>query len=253
MRAFLLLIATLATTFTASAQLPSYVPTDGLVAWYPFNGNANDESGVSANGQVFSATLTSDRFGEAESAYYFSSNGCTPHIETQIDFQESAAGTSVSFWLKREGNGCIYPRLFGFWSGSNSPQSWGQAWGNSANLDYMGESPANGIWHHVAITLTMDSIHAFLNGELKGTFGSSKQPPLASFLSIGRMTHPAYDAFKGAIDDFGIWNRALTGEGYKHGACGVSEQHGSMGSKNTGCHTAQRDIDIFCGRTRVSI
>ena len=45
------------------AQVPSYVPTDGLVGYWPFNGNANDESGNGNNGTVNGATLTSDRFG----------------------------------------------------------------------------------------------------------------------------------------------------------------------------------------------
>ena len=41
-------------------QVPDYMPTDGLLAWYPFNGNANDASG---NGYAISygAELTSDR------------------------------------------------------------------------------------------------------------------------------------------------------------------------------------------------
>ena len=87
-----LLLACLVWAVTASAQVPDYVPTDGLVAWYPFNGNADDESGVSADGQVFSATLTEDRFGNEASAYYFSGSGCTPHIETNIDFLGSDEG-----------------------------------------------------------------------------------------------------------------------------------------------------------------
>ena len=46
-------------------------PNAGLVAWYPFNGNANDESG-NHNDPVFNnATLTIDRFGNANSAYHF--------------------------------------------------------------------------------------------------------------------------------------------------------------------------------------
>lgn len=211
MRRFLLPFALLLSVSLA-AQVPSYVPTDGLVAWYPFNGNANDESGISTDGEVFSATLTEDRFGNAASAYYFSGSGCTPHIETNIDFLGSDEGMSISFWLNRAGNGCIYPRLFGFWSGSNSPQSWGMAWGNSAVLDYMGTIPPNNEWHHVAVSLTSDSIHAYLNGELMGSVASGKQPPLASFMSIGRMTHPAYDAFNGSMDDFAIYNRVLTNE-----------------------------------------
>ncbi len=42
-----------------------------LVAYYPFNGNANDESGNGDNGTVFGATLTTDRFGNTNSAYAF--------------------------------------------------------------------------------------------------------------------------------------------------------------------------------------
>jgi len=44
---------------------------DGLVAYYPFNGNANDESGNGNNGTVYGATLTTDRFGNTNKAYSF--------------------------------------------------------------------------------------------------------------------------------------------------------------------------------------
>ena len=44
---------------------------DGLVAYYPFNGNANDESGNGNNGTVNGATLTTDRFGNTNKAYSF--------------------------------------------------------------------------------------------------------------------------------------------------------------------------------------
>ena len=49
----------------------SQPPTEGLVAYYPFNGNANDESGNGNHGTVKGATLTTDRFGNANSAYNF--------------------------------------------------------------------------------------------------------------------------------------------------------------------------------------
>jgi len=45
--------------------------TDGLVAYYPFNGNANDESGNGNDGTVTGAALTADRFGNPNSAYSF--------------------------------------------------------------------------------------------------------------------------------------------------------------------------------------
>ena len=44
------------------AQVPSYVPTNGLVGWWPFNNNANDESGNGNNGAITGTTITADRF-----------------------------------------------------------------------------------------------------------------------------------------------------------------------------------------------
>ena len=54
-----------------SAQVPTYVPTNGLVGYWPFNGNANDQNGNGINGTVNGAALTSDRDGNANSAYSF--------------------------------------------------------------------------------------------------------------------------------------------------------------------------------------
>jgi hypothetical protein len=52
----------------------SVIPTEGLLAYYPFNGNANDESGNGNNGTVNGATLTSDRFSSPNKAYDFAGN-----------------------------------------------------------------------------------------------------------------------------------------------------------------------------------
>jgi hypothetical protein len=50
--------------------IPS-VQAQGPIAYYPFNGNANDASGNGHNGTVTGATLTIDRFGRTASAYSF--------------------------------------------------------------------------------------------------------------------------------------------------------------------------------------
>ena len=47
------------------------VPVSGLVGYWPFNRNANDDSGNGNNGTVSGAILTSDRFGNSNSAFYF--------------------------------------------------------------------------------------------------------------------------------------------------------------------------------------
>lgn len=55
----------------AFSQVPSYVPTDSLIGWWPFNGNANDESGNGNNGTVNGAIITIDRFGNANKSFSF--------------------------------------------------------------------------------------------------------------------------------------------------------------------------------------
>jgi len=67
MKKSLLFIVLAALTLNVFAQ----IPTNGLIAYYAFSGNANDQSGNSNNGTVTNATLTSDRFGNANSAYSF--------------------------------------------------------------------------------------------------------------------------------------------------------------------------------------
>jgi hypothetical protein len=71
MKKHLLTLTLLCFGLLAQAQIPSYVPTNGLVGWWPFNGNANDESGNGNHGTVNGATLAADRFGNAGKAYSF--------------------------------------------------------------------------------------------------------------------------------------------------------------------------------------
>ena len=69
-----LCMALCALCLTATSQnVPDYVPTDGLVAWYPFNGNANDESGNGNDAIVIGADDYEDRFGNGTSALNFAS------------------------------------------------------------------------------------------------------------------------------------------------------------------------------------
>ena len=78
MRKIALIAFTVLISFQIVAQVPSYVPTNGLVGWWPFTGNAIDSSGNGNNGTVNGATLTSDRFGNTAKAYEF--NGLNQFI-----------------------------------------------------------------------------------------------------------------------------------------------------------------------------
>ena len=96
-------IAILGLVLITSAQVPSYVPTNGLVGWWPFNGNANDDSGNNNNGTVNGATLTTDRFGNTNSAYQFNgvSNNIIVTSNSTFDIN-SGQSITISCWLKHD-------------------------------------------------------------------------------------------------------------------------------------------------------
>jgi trimeric autotransporter adhesin len=68
-----LLILSFAVTLTISSQ-----PTDNVVTYYPFNGNANDVTGNEKNASVTGASLVPDRLNKVNAAYSF--NGSSNYI-----------------------------------------------------------------------------------------------------------------------------------------------------------------------------
>ena len=72
--------------------------TNGLAAFYPFKGNADDKSGHDRNGVLHGPALTSDRHGFANSAYLF--NGAATYIQIpDVMFSPSASGVTVCAWV----------------------------------------------------------------------------------------------------------------------------------------------------------
>ena len=206
---------------------------NGLVAYWPFCGNANDLSGNGNNGMVNGATLTTDRFGNANSAYYFSSIGCGTRIDINANTSSISINGEMSFsiWVLRSGNGCIGPRYFEAWPGSNSLGMLQLSWDNLSNypqgFNHLGRGPSGvnfvnstSSFHNVVnntwtnIIYTNNGVHTKLwqDGVLKmvNPVSPGSTVSLASNISIGRMNHPAWDALNGKIDDVGIWNRALS-------------------------------------------
>ena len=80
-------------------SVKAQIPTDDLVASYPFNGNANDESGNGYDALVFGPNLVADRYGNLNSAYYFDGLDDTISIQKPLaDMDEM----SITFWVKSE-------------------------------------------------------------------------------------------------------------------------------------------------------
>ena len=78
------LFKTFTLVFLILATVSGQIPTESLICYWPFNGNANDLSINNNHGIVNGATLIPDRFGNINSAYSFDGNDyiCIPHSTT---------------------------------------------------------------------------------------------------------------------------------------------------------------------------
>ena len=79
------------------------IPTNGLVAYYPFGGNANDASGNGNHGTVYSATPTTDRCGNPNSAYNFNGNSYIK-VPYSTSLNSHTNGLTISFWVYATAN-----------------------------------------------------------------------------------------------------------------------------------------------------
>lgn len=205
------------------AQVPSYVPTTGLVGWWPFNGNANDESGNGNNGTVTGATLTSDRNGVANNAYSFDGNGDFINCgnSTSINITGSV---SVSVWLKisdfNNDHGIISKSgLYDLVTNSDNsiPPLDKIRWnaGNPSAFLFSGPSIQLNQWIHITTVYNQLIGHEiYINGQLVSSdnLTGNVQPNTTYDLYIGshQPFNVNYWSWSGKLDDISIYNRALT-------------------------------------------
>ncbi len=85
--------------------LPAFLDS-GLVAYYPFDGDADDHSGNRNHGIVHGTRLTSDRLGNLRSAYIFERISDNIRIPKSSDFDFSdEQAMSLGFWIQELTNG----------------------------------------------------------------------------------------------------------------------------------------------------
>lgn len=236
MRLLTTLFASAALLVVAHAQVPSYVPTDGLVGWWPFNGNADDESGNGNNGTTNSAVMISDRFGTPDRALSF--DGLTslvtiPH-SASLDITGSPLTISVWVYLPQfqengRNNNFIYKASYS--SGPQGLRCWMNNIGGgsgcymymvdgdystatSTGFDYTTEIGL-GTWKHVLFTNDNTTLRSYVNGTqvhespTNGTMIGVNSSPLY----FGGPNSPNSNTdgyYEGYMDDIGMWNRALT-------------------------------------------
>lgn len=208
---------------TAQAQLPSYVPASGLAAWYGFNGNADDASGNGNHGTVMGASPTADRFGFPASAYAFDRSQEDMVMVPASPSLDTMSSITVSFWSDllsyAHYNHCVCKTNLTsvqFCAANTLPGSGGLTFVyGGTNVFISQQLPVSGTWSHV--------VHAY---DWTGDPGTSKHRLYINGIAVDSMsvtsaltpsTHPLYIgspqfadyATDGALDDIGIWSRAL--------------------------------------------
>ncbi len=190
----------------------------GLVAYYPFNGNADDESGYFNDGVTVNTVLTTDRFENADSAYDFSNAYIS--IQSSDSLESPTTELTMAAWVNTLPSDTFLPILMKSGSSANAFQyrmyvtqngigtsinDWDNGVGSSVPI-----SP--GEWHLVVATLKDGVVSGYLDGELIDTdniTGGSTINLDTHELQIGRDTPGATEYFEGKIDDVRIYNRAI--------------------------------------------
>lgn len=215
--------------FGISQDLPSYVPADGLVAFYPFNGNANDVSGNGNHGTVNGATLTTDRYNNADNAYVFDNS----NIEIPHQFYSNGWNDyTISLWfltsdktvssqailntIPHDGEGLNFNHphhinVFSHYKSSDlNIDNWDIWSGNEFSINV-----ENNIWYMISIVKHNDEYKYYINNQLISTSinALSAQNQLTGF-TIGSITQENnnQENLLGKLDDIGFWNKALSQE-----------------------------------------
>ncbi|MCW3119799.1 MAG: hypothetical protein JWM28_3881 [Chitinophagaceae bacterium] len=221
-----LLILTFLSILTLSVN--AQVPTNGLIAFFPFSGNANDSSSNSTDGTTHNVTLTTDRFGKANSAYLFSGNA-----NSYIDFPSTYLGTekyTYSLWAKANqipGTGEMAFMLnIGSTGGDQSLNiannysgfnGWlGGGYNMTAPSFALNEnkSPSTSNWAHIVCVRDSNFALLYIDGVLIDSLGSTAANyPFygnGSLLAVIGRRNNGDGPFNGKIDDVCIYNRPLT-------------------------------------------
>ena len=201
----------------------------GLVTYYPFNGNAKDESGNGNGGDVNGAILTTDRHGNSKQAYDFDGvddkitashkaflNAFPITVSTWVKFQNRKYHVIVNKYLNRSFIGYFLDIRDngkpGFSFLNNHPSS-----GSVGGVLYVGyDSPksndlSDGSWHQLAFSVDKIKGVLFVDGKkilAMPIDGVASKPNTNQPLSIGG--GGGMGKFNGQLDDVRIYNRALS-------------------------------------------
>ena len=208
-------------------EIPAINLNEGLVAYYPFNGNADDESGNGNDGTVNGATLTTDRNGNTGSAYDFDGNDDFIDAGNPDAFNFAEGDFSLSCWIRPSGSQ-VNKYIIGKYLGGTRPGfglgtaggtiTYAFIWDENPDdlVDTGGTSLSTIQWQQLVAVYDRDGkLSIYLEGTLVASInisseGGSIDNP--SNFTIGAISGGKFGGqnFGGLIDDVRIYNRLLS-------------------------------------------
>ena len=210
-------------TATMAQNVPNYVPTNGLIGWWPFNGNANDESANGNNGTVNGAVLANDRFAIPNACYDF--NGSGNYISVPDNGTLLLTNTDFSFnaWVLPSNTTSNHIFYKGQSAGDNFPKYMFTINNNRYAFHINGPGLSTGVWKYsnsiavlswqmVTVVKSGGQIYFYKNGVLdtQSVFNNTITNTTGIPVRIGGAEPNGTGWWNGKIDDIGMWNRALT-------------------------------------------
>lgn len=202
--------------------------TTGLVGNYLFSGNANDVSGNNNNGTVVGASMSTDRFGNLNSAYSF--NGTSDYISLPSGNATSLniiSDYTISFWIKTTDDSGLLTSLGDNVSGPPNAEGYLTGLnGGNVGIGKMGAATrglwnssttstlADSNWHHIVAVLKSDTLQFYIDNMLDNQVTGVASPLSWNGNRVLGCRHDLFMTaaanYGGLLDDLYIYNRALT-------------------------------------------
>lgn len=191
----------------------------GLVAFFPFCGDATDHSGHNNNGTVYGGlTFVEDRLGNPNSAANFDGINDFIQIPNSVSLDTLTDSLTLACWFYTKSYDQNYASLLSKSIHSPAMRQYSITYDKYGVIAFGHSLAANQVlalntWYHIAITCKDSMINCYLDGDLIGTHFLIKAIEQTNFpLDIGRDPHIALEFQRGMIDDVRVYNRALSGE-----------------------------------------
>ncbi|HON93158.1 MAG TPA: discoidin domain-containing protein [Sedimentisphaerales bacterium] len=206
-------------------ELPKDPGVMALAALYAMEDNIDDSSGNGLNGTLTNGPTFVDSMAGMGKALSF--DGTDDYATLPIgELMSTLSDITVATWANYAGTGGSWQRLFDFGSGTSaylflSPNGGGSQMRVALRTATVGEQIVNGPralptgWHHVAVTIdsATKTMKLYLDGELAGSGATSLLPKDMGVTTqnwIAKSQYAADAYFKGVVDDFRIYNKALS-------------------------------------------